>query len=661
MQMKIKSMSLYYFKGVNEAHYDFGDETVISGQNGAGKTTIATAFYWLMADKDYDLVSNPNIRPLGVEECTPRVEVVVDIDGKEVHLAKQQKRTVSKPNAEGISKVSLTNSYEINAVPKSERDFKAYLSELGVDFDKFLALSHPDVFMDQKSADMRKVLFSMASSLTDKEVAEKTSGAEQVRELLDNYTLDEVSAMHKATLRKVAENYGKDGELLRKQIEGLEQAKTDIDVAELELGKADAQRRLTEAENRKLSINNLNDESNRLSAEIMDLKFKQGNLSMSANAKNVEMRNRYNSALAQGMRDIDKCKAEISRYQTDIQITNDQIARHTHEKDSVADEWKKVKTEKFDDSSLVCPTCGQAYPEEKKEELKTDFEKKKQGRLDAIEKRGLALKSSIETCQQQIVVINQKISTQTSEMHRYEDIVKDFNERLAQLPDNIDVSKTDEYIAIQNQINAKIIQMEQMAKADTSAIDEEISAIHIEINGYDRQLAQADNNIRIDEQIQALLDKQAEYEQSKADAENILYQISLVSRKKNELLSEEINKNFELVNFKLFDYQKNGEIKDVCIPQTKDGKDMAIQTNTGLTVAMKIDIIKGLQKFYGQSYPVFLDGAECLSDNSLTLINMDCQMIYLKVTRNDRLLVDALRNNWTETIPQFDIDKKVED
>ena len=57
---------------------------------------------------------------------------------------------------------------------------------------------------------------------------------------------------------------------------------------------------------------------------------------------------------------------------------------------------------------------------------------------------------------------------------------------------------------------------------------------------------------------------------------------------------------------------------------------------------MKIDIIKGLQKFYGQSYPVFLDGAECLSEVSKAMIKAECQMIYLVVNEDKELSVRAM-------------------
>ena len=129
MKAVIKSISIQNFKGVKSATYQFdGKNASAIGQNGTGKTTLFTAYMWLMVDKDSDLKSNPDIRPLDAEECTPRVEVVFDIDGKEVTVAKIQKCTVKKGKNGGADTVSLSNSYEVNSVEYGERDFKKKMS-----------------------------------------------------------------------------------------------------------------------------------------------------------------------------------------------------------------------------------------------------------------------------------------------------------------------------------------------------------------------------------------------------------------------------------------------------------------------------------------------------------------------------------------------------
>ena len=116
--MEIKSIHLENFKGVKERNYSLGKYTRISGMNRLGKTTIATAWYWMLMDRDYELHSNPNVKPDDMEECIPTITAVLDINGKEVTISKQQKIKASKPDSKGAGNVA--NTYLINAVPKTK-------------------------------------------------------------------------------------------------------------------------------------------------------------------------------------------------------------------------------------------------------------------------------------------------------------------------------------------------------------------------------------------------------------------------------------------------------------------------------------------------------------------------------------------------------------
>ncbi len=160
-QLRITKVILKDFKGFHEKEYAHGEIERMKQPNGTGKTTVATAITWALFDKDYEMNSNPNIRPnTEIEnEFVPTVTLVFDIDGTEVTFAKMQKKAISKPNEQGIRKVTLTNSYEINSVPKREADIKPFFAEHGINYDLMLSLMHPDVFTSQKSVDMRNILF----------------------------------------------------------------------------------------------------------------------------------------------------------------------------------------------------------------------------------------------------------------------------------------------------------------------------------------------------------------------------------------------------------------------------------------------------------------------------------------------------------------------
>ena len=67
------------------------------------------------------------------------------------------------------------------------------------------------------------------------------------------------------------------------------------------------------------------------------------------------------------------------------------------------------------------------------------------------------------------------------------------------------------------------------------------------------------------------------------------------------------------------------------------GKQLGQATNTGLELLMKLDIIKGLQKFYNAYFPVFIDDAECFDSKSKKTVNMDCQIVFLTVSNDTEL------------------------
>ena len=139
-------------------------------------------------------------------------------------------------------------------------------------------------------------------------------------------------------------------------------------------------------------------------------------------------------------------------------------------------------------------------------------------------------------------------------------------------------------------------------------------------------------------QIEELVKQRDEFQQNLANAEKVLYELELVSRKRNELITESINKHFKLVRFSFFEFIKNGSYKECC-KCFVENKEVGISTNTALTMLAKLDVISGLQRFYNQFIPVFLDGAEALSSDSRNAINIDSQLIMLCVAENKELEV----------------------
>ncbi len=672
MKATLKSLHLENFKGTKDKTYEFGKITRVSGMNRLGKTTIATAWFWLLADKNYELVSNPNIRPDDVEECVPTVTAVLDVDGKEITIAKMQKRKVGKPDANGISKVTLTNTYEINSVPKTERDFKADLEELGLSFDSFLVCSHPDVFTGQKQADMRKVLFKMASTKTDAEIAATSEDTADAAKLLESYKFEEIEAMNNASKKKAVEQL----DAIPNQIIGLEKAKVDVDVAEQELAKADLERKIAEVDQKIASAGNAVEN---LRQEEMQLQFDMSIITQDMSRELSAKRRELENSLENYDPVVENIRNNISKTEGQIVDNTQAIADADVERKKLGEQYNAEKVKVFDETpylfdeskwvfaenSTVCSLCGQTLPADKIEQLKADFESRKEkarvdaaqrladaknnfitqkrSNLDGIKANGTAKKNLIDELTKknvnlQAVIDDLKEQEKVAAAHKEE-----LSKNLAGIPEEADYTQNEEYVKLNTRHNEVLAEIERLQAADDAEI---VTSLKIEkadlksqLEEVNKIITQAANNIRIDEQIADMQKKQREYEQAKADAEKILHQLKEVSKRKNALLVEEINQHFGIVSWKLFDYQKNGEYKEVCVPMV-DGKEFGVTTNTGREIQAKLDICNSFQKFFDMYVPIFLDGAESLNDEYIPAV--DTQLILLTVTEDKQLKVEGV-------------------
>lgn len=683
MRMILKSLHIENFKGVKDKTYEFGKTTRVSGMNRRGKTTIGAAWYWLTSDKNYELVSNPNIRPDNVEDCIPTVTANVDVDEKEITLSKMQKRKVGKPDKNGVSKVTITNTYEINSVPKTERDFKAYLEELGFEFDKFLICSHPNVFtkdlsLKKKQDEMRKYLFTMASEKTDLEIAQMDKETADVAKLLESYKFEEIEAMNNASKKKAVEQL----DAIPNQIIGLEKAKVDVDVAEQELAKADLTRRIAECDKKIAgadhSLDELRDKEMRLQLDISGI----------TQTMNRELSNRRYEIDA----DLCGCEDELKHLEQTISLKENQIVGNEKAITDADAERKKIGEKYnaeyakafdeapylfdeskwvFDDSTTVCSLCGQKLPEDKIEQLKADFESRKEkAKADAEEKLkakrfkfdtdkkvelnrlntiGTEKKELITELTKKNAVLNTEIDALKKQEQDAIAKKEELSKQLSEIPSEADYTQNEDYVKLKAERDKVLADIEKLESdgADKIVTDLKVEKADLQsqLDEVNKIIAQAENNVQIDDKIADMQHKQNEYGQAKADAERILYQLKEVSKRKNKLLVEEINQHFGIVRWKLFDFQKNGEYKEVCIPTVLDEeagiyKVFGDTTNTGREIEAKIDICNSFQKFFNMYVPIFLDGAESINDEYVPAV--DTQLILLTVTDDEQLKVEGV-------------------
>ncbi len=672
-KIEVREIRLTDFKGQQEKKIVFGHRTVVSGKNGCGKTTLADAFMWVFCDKDYSLKSNPDIRPDDGKECLPRVDIDLVIDGKPVSVAKFQKRSESKPKDGKPGKVALSNKYEINGVPKAERDFKADLKERGFDFKNFLMLSHMETFADLKDADARKILFAMSDGAgkLDLEIAKTVPDCAELVPLLETYKADEIKAMNGAILKEAEEQL----EAIPNQIKGMEQAKVDVDVAELELQKNALQEQISDLEKQIAQAGN--EKTGEIKAELAGLSTKLLEIVSKAKADLLEQKSAVCNKISTLELDRNIKTSELNRKTSALENLRTQKKDLLEKLQNARTQYPKIKDTEWDNSALesieseifkdadtICPTCGQNLPAEQIEQLKSRFEQKKQERinqqlkaqeeweqdkkrkLDEVIEAGNKASADMKEAHKQEEALTSEISKLTEELEQIKTSLDAENKNLEAIPKEPDFSENAEYQRILALIKGKHQELNSLDDGEKAKkqLSEQLSGKKQELAAVNQKIGEANNNVRIDEQIEKLQESQKQYAQKKADAKMILDELKSLSMAKNTALEDAVNQYFDGVKVKLFDTQKNGEVVDACIwyVQDKDGnwKKLIGNANTALMIKGKIAIMDGLQKFYGVSYPIFIDCAAELDNSSLAGIKADAQLIFLKVAEGEMTVTE---------------------
>jgi DNA repair exonuclease SbcCD ATPase subunit len=638
MRATLKRVVLENFMCYAHAEFDFYAITKIMAKNGKGKSTIATAYLWCLFNYDYELKDNPVVRRevdgKPIDDMDTSVELTLDVDGKEITMKKVQKRTYSKDG----SGYKDDNKYFINDVPKTLKDFNAYLD---VDMNVFKMCSNVNAFLNQKPAEMREYLFSLVGDVTDLDIASQKAKLAELVPLLEKYTTEELSAMNKATKTKIT----KDLPILDGQIKEKErdiQLKQAIEVSDLELQKNSLKAQIADCVAKQTDNDKLMAEYDKASSDILNLKFELSDMSRKANEDNVKARRDIENRISDKQFLVRQTEKTIADTEKNIEYQQNAIDSINRNLQNIRDKWKAENERKFDETSLICSYCGQEYPEDKKEQLRADFDSHKAEELKLITSNGNLFKDKLDKNKKILEDLQKELPQHKESLEMLNTAIADLEKQLSELPQEIDVTGTEEYKALEQQIAEK---EQAMHKAnDISAVKAELksqeTALRQQLAECERRIAKSDT--AADEQrLEELKQTRIDSEQNKANAEKILDLLDELDKAKNEALTEAVNSHFGLVKWQLFEYAKNGNYKSCCIP-TVDGKSiLTTMSNKGNRILGRVDICNSIQKISGISVPIILDDVENLDERNQKKVAemIDSQLIMLIVNDSEKLKI----------------------
>lgn len=678
MRMILKSLHIENFKGIKSLDVNFSNKTSIKGQNASGKTTVFDAFTWLLFNKNSAGEEKFNVRPLDkdgnrIDNIEIKVAAVLDVDGKKVELSKVQKQNwVKKRGTNTVSLQGNPNSYEIDGYPKSEAEFKAYISGLAQSEEMFKMLTNPQYFSSLKWKDQRDILMKLVAEVSDVELAQTDAKyAPLIGELEKAPSTDDI----RAKFSKALSEWKKKQAEIPVRIDEAEKSKVDVDVAEQELLKADLERKIEAVEDR---MENAGDEIDKLRGKEMQLQFDMSGITQTMNNELSAKRRELDNSKVDATREFNDLHNQIQTAENQIKTNekiiadadatrknlgveyNAEFAKAFDETPYLFDESKWV----FDENSTVCSLCGQKLPADKIESLMADFEQKKadakahadkqledarkafddarSGKLKDLIAKGNNCKADIKRLTKENADLQESIGTLKEQESKALAKQNEYAKQLSEIPAEADYSQNEEYVKLKTEHDKILADIAKLESEGADKVVEDVKAdkakLKSQIDEVNKVIAQAANNVMIDDRIETLRDEQKEIGQKVADQEQMLYLLEEFIRFKLNKVSESINSHFKTVNFKLFEMQLNGGMKDCC-ECTVNGVPYST-LNSGHRIVAGLDIIRSLSELYGVSVPIFVDNAESL--NEFNVPDMDAQLILLSVSDDKQLKVEAM-------------------
>lgn len=641
MQAKIKRTIIQNFKGIKEKEITFNSQNAkISGQNATGKSSIVDAVTWALFGVDSQWNAKFEIRPLDengekIHNIEISVCVVFEIDGKEKSFQRQLKENwVTKRGTSERTLQGNVGAYSVDGYPKSEKEYKECVAGI-VGEDLFKILTSPAYFPNMKWQEQREILMRFVTDISDVELAGQDKRfSDLINELEKAPSTEDIKKKYQKALtvwkKKQAE--------LPVRIDEAEKQKVDIDVAELELQKSSLEDQINWNKAKQDDISKEFEEHQKASDGILELKFELNDLQRKANEDLEKKRGDIGSEQWDCKKELGIIEQRIKRNKQNIEIMEDTIKRNSSIIKNYREDWIKANGRVFDENSLVCSYCGQEYPEDKKEQLRAEFESHKAEELETVTKRGNELKTAIDNVKADIQRLSDDVEKDEKTKMELENRIAELETQYKEILQSIDISSRLEVQEIQRQIAEKEAAMnkENSAEEIRRQLKSEAEELQKQMDAVKEQLVLAKKNNEADDRIAELRGEQRKTAQCVADQERMLFLLEEFIRFKMDSVSETINSKLDGICVKLFERQINQGIKECC-ELTYNGVPYQ-SLNSGHRIVAGLKIIKVLQELYNVYPCVFVDNAE--SVNAFNLPEMDCQMITLSVSDDKELKIE---------------------
>lgn len=651
-EIKLTRLVLSNWKSLNlDVTFNNG-KTIVKGRNGVGKSSLASAWNWLLTGycnaftpKNHELFDNRI--ELSHETPIASVKAWISVNDVEYTIEKtaQAKFTRKRGTSEYIKESSDTYKILIDEIEISATDFNSWIEHNICPVDMLVYCLDGGFFStlaDDDKKKSRKVLETIVGEITQDDY--KGDYTCLANDFAKGYTIEQIEEKTKNQIKPIKDRQTKIPAL----IEDKEKMLSEYSLLDYD----DIERQIAEKKN---AIDNIDNAMLGKSESIKPILDKRDAIFEIINSKTLSLNERKNGYIGaynafrheikRKIDDIEKNNAlirsrnaqrqlEYDRQYNELEQVKKELASLNEYIDVLRKRKDDIKAKVFDGDT--CAVCGQDLPYDMLETAKAKFNKQKQEDLDFIVKQGKQTSEKIDSCQNRIYAIQEGIAIGVyfdkeqsttllqaeldeyeskyvpfEETEEYTKLVNDIDELKASLPE-IPTNDNDALTNTKKTLIDALGTLYQLygRKSKVSELNGEIDALKYELRHTGNELAK----------LEMILDKCKEYAEERAN-----------------IISDRINDKLVNSRIQMWQKQKNGELSPSCTITDKQGVKYSTLNNSN-RIKTCIELQQMFCKHYDVALPIFID--EYSVFDSFNVPAIDTQHICLIASDSPTLVIE---------------------
>lgn len=639
-ELLLKELTLSNWKGQNRKVNFNTDKTIISAENGAGKTSLYNALVWLFTsytdavnNKNHELYDNT--QPITEKTPEASVKALISINGIEYTIERRAKANFNLNKETGLYEKASSDSYTIllDNIETSASNFSKFVKENIGDTDLLLYALVGERFANLAIDDKKKARKVLEMISGEVKYSDFTGDYSVIKEDIDKYSIEQLKERYKNQIKP-----------LNVRIDEIETCISQYEAEIAEYKQVDYNNLLNTIDSKTKEIEEIDKQILGYSDIYAPIQQKRGEIMAQVSKLSLELSDKKNKHDQKEQEKLFNLNIKIKEVDSENQSIcskndeNDRIYQYKCKElkliqenlKSLNEQREKLLKQRDEIKSRVfqadkCAYCGQELPFELLEELKEKFNENKKKELESVIENGKAIRKNIELYEQKLTSLQNDVNIGVTKLPLIDkrELEEQYNKELAKI---IKFEDTEEYRDAIKEINDLKLSMPEIKTFDTSDLVSKKSILMTEIKELNRKYGMKEVIERLRKNIEQLNEERKNVCIEIALIQGLLAKLVEYEEEKAAIVSDRINKKLIGCKVVMYSRQKNGDlIPDCVIVDDKNVKYSTINNSNRIKICLSLQTL--FSEHFGIKLPVFVDEASIFTKKNLPVF--DRQTIYL--------------------------------